>query len=1462
MLSPKPSLREKLKGKIRERSQDKHRRGVSAPTSTEPTSTESSNNLSPGNAPQTSLPTFLSQDCEDTPIRELWNVAYEKLREEDSKLIQEYEIKLQGCLPAALGCVPNLKESRREWMDTILKHKMQEMQGNIWKLTFGSSELQLTGVVQNILGVIKSVNDYITPAVSSSSYASLAWAGVGVLLPDSHFIKISEIWRETQYNDECVAAQQRHQETINSLTVVGAELSSLKKAVEDANAKKDHQNLMEWLCDVDPSPIYNTALNRHEAGTSEWLLTSNQKFTTWMESPRSFLWLHGKAGSGKSILSSSVVKYLKDRYSEDPSVAIAYFYFSFSDLKKQERDGMLRSLIKQICCQRPNMPEAVKKLREYQGQYAQPPTWLLEQSLLAIMCGFSATYIVIDALDECPKLKGERAELMKSLNRILTTTATATAMASNFHIFCTSRKESDIDVELRSHLVKPEAAEISLSSCKGEMEHDIKQYIDSTLSNANYNSWSSAIRAEVKGKLIEKSDGMFQYVRCQFDVLQRLKSTAEIRRALEDLPQGLDETYERMLRNIDPMFQMQVISCLKWLAFSLETLTIYELAEIFILRPENDTIIDEDERIFNPADILTYLYGFIIVEGIRTVRLAHYSIKEYLTSDRICKDLATTFSFTDVSAHLWIARSSLAYVLYVSVTCKVAENYMEFTGDHFYKHRNTLKWYTARYWPDHLEMVPRQSWPAEVVKMAILALSIGSQALIITLIPHRSLMYGYGDSSQENLQHPYYFTAVEGYRHLTELLLSDGSSTSKYLTQEDIDLTLRNAAWGGSKELVLSLLDRGADANARVSTPYWRDGDALQAAVHRGNSDIVEILLESGADINAQCGRSGSALQIAAERAGLEMLELLISHGADINGPSNAAGCVLSSAAECIANTRHIEFLLANGADINMRGTGGTERTALHTAARRGCWDNFNLLLERGADINIGGRYGFPLHGLAAHVKYNAAGALFQMKRLLEMGADPHAQCEELGTALHVACSKYYASMQIAQFLVENGVDVNVVAGIHGTALQACAYGGKIRMAEWLLANGANVNLQGGKYGNALQGACHCGDLDMVRLLLAHDADVNAQGGEFGNALQGACAFYHGSDSTTLVRLLLERGADVNAVGGYFGTALQAACAYHDDALGDVSFDEAARVEIVRILLECGANIHILGGNYGSALHAAAASPAHGLDLLQLLLEHGADVNQVSGEFGTALHSAFSLERAPRLQRFNSIEGAGHVAFKDFCASKIQFLLQNGADVNLMSGKYGSLLQVACATESPYHIYDVVDHIRILDSATGTVKTLLDHTSADINAHGGTFGTALQAAAYSGQTASISLLLGRGARVICHEWCGKYGSALNAAVIKGNWDIVHLLQEAGARPDCYTMRKPNEEWLLQVQQEHGRGAEERYRKFWEVEKPVHEQTLPPRSSLLIANYLSWLLIPFQLLIAFLTANFIRPKKRE
>lgn len=141
------------------------------------------------------------------------------------------------------------------------------------------------------------------------------------------------------------------------------------------------------------------------------------------------------AGAGKSILSSSVINHPKDRYKEDPKVVIAYFFFSFSDLKKQNVDGMLASLIKQLYASRPDTPQRVESLREYKKRGERPDTKTLEIALIAIVHGFTAVFIVIDALDECPTLNGEQKILLVSLSRIIL------MLPDNVHIFCTSRPE-------------------------------------------------------------------------------------------------------------------------------------------------------------------------------------------------------------------------------------------------------------------------------------------------------------------------------------------------------------------------------------------------------------------------------------------------------------------------------------------------------------------------------------------------------------------------------------------------------------------------------------------------------------------------------------------------------------------------------------------------------------------------------------------------------------------------------------------------------------------------------------------------------------------------------------------------------------------------------------------------------------------------------------------------------------
>lgn len=92
---------------------------------------------------------------------------------------------------------------------------------------------------------------------------------------------------------------------------------------------------------------------------------------------------------------------------------------------------------------------------------------------------------------------------------------------------------------------------------------------------------------------------------------------------------------------------------------------------------------------------------------------------------------------------------------------------------------------------------------------------------------------------------------------------------------------------------------------------------------------------------------------------------------------------------------------------------------------------------------------------------------------------------------------------------------------------------------------------------------------------------------------------------------------------------------------------------------------------------------------------------------------------------------------------------------------------------------------------------------------GGVFGSALQAAAHSGQADSVRMLLDRGANVNISG--GIHRSALNAAIFQGYWDIVEVLLKRGAIPDS----QPDEVWLEDVLGRLGRGAVERYWKFWE-----------------------------------------------
>jgi hypothetical protein len=151
----------------------------------------------------------------------------------------------------------------------------------------------------------------------------------------------------------------------------------------------------------------------------------------------------------------------------------------------------------------------------------------------------------------------------------------------------------------------------------------------------------------------------FRWTFCQLDILERLNSASEIRKALGELPETLDETYERILTNISAKNSKFAHRALQLLAFDSNIIWLSELAEAVVVNDEQCSF-DLDDRFLDPKDLLEICTCLITYDEDEypQVQLAHYSVKEYLVSERM---RAVTFQISDWK-NLHICGKNLHYI--------------------------------------------------------------------------------------------------------------------------------------------------------------------------------------------------------------------------------------------------------------------------------------------------------------------------------------------------------------------------------------------------------------------------------------------------------------------------------------------------------------------------------------------------------------------------------------------------------------------------------------------------------------------------------------------------------------------------------------------------------------------------------------------------------------------------------
>ena len=582
---------------------------------------------------------------------------------------------------------------------------------------------------------------------------------------------------------------------------------------------------------------------------------------------------------------------------------------------------------------------------------------------------------------------------------------------------------------------------------------------------------------------------------CQLDTLRKCVKLNALRSALKTLPVTLDDTYARILLNIDPHYQEDALKALQWLCYAARPVRLSELVEVLAVYPAGETYVDEQERLHEPEDIVTICSSLISIvygsfrdrhdrkEYAREVRLAHFSVKEYLISRRISDGPAAYYSISEISSQSLMTEICLAYLLYASTQT----DFKAMVENH------PLAMYAAEYWMFHARTLETGTGPYGDIELHLTLQRhlLSSKSNVLTWIRLFDMDHPWqrqrSEKSVEDLSSSLYYAASCGLTRVCQILVIAGANVEEPGGRNG--RPLQAAAHKGHVDTVKTLIGCGAAVNGVAG----HCGSALQAAALEGYLELVTLLLHEGADPCLISGFYGSPLQAAAFNGRDSVVKTLLNSRSAVDGPVGQYGYPLQAAAPN-GHLHTLELLLRNGADA--RACGGQYGNALQAAVFGGNLECVQLLIAYGADVKaLGGQYHSSLQAAAF------AGNVDVLKLLLTCGADLHLRGGHYGNAFTLA--SLWGHPKCVQVMLDYGADVNAEAGRLGTALSAASYQGHEAVARLLLESGAKQTLSG-QFGTPLQAAAVWGQIAVLKLLLKHGGDVNVKGGQFGSALNAA----------------------------------------------------------------------------------------------------------------------------------------------------------------------------------------------------------------------------------------------------------------------------------------------------------------------------------------------------------------------
>ncbi|KAL2682070.1 hypothetical protein IWX47DRAFT_161920 [Phyllosticta citricarpa] len=431
--------------------------------------------------------------------------------------------------------------------------------------------------------------------------------------------------------DERELIQDVHRYTEKTRKQVGEMMHIMK----EERVERERQELKNWLTSYDPTPKFESCLDKAFPGAGRWFL--DDKLDDWIREAthrHRTLWLRGASGMGKTTLVSLAVDHLQRElgFRKGSRKLVAYFFCSFERADSQNPRTMMQSFIKQLC---ENLSDrrawdSVRKLRddlEDRGNNRKgTPSELLQNTFAEICALAEHVVLILDAPNESSDWSLMTKTIAECLRR-----------SKRLQILISSTES----VDLSKHI--PEAKIVLVELRPRTVNSDIARFVDHKMEDdeSGLQDLSAEEKQRVRKATRESANGSFLWAEYQIAAVAEAGCEEALVKAL-DMPPDLPGHYGAILKKIiessndgDRGDVGLTRKALIWLAFSAREVHLHELQEAMCLDPDprSSELVHRSRktRSRKMERILQSCRGLVSFDARKKVaRLAHDSIRKYL----------------------------------------------------------------------------------------------------------------------------------------------------------------------------------------------------------------------------------------------------------------------------------------------------------------------------------------------------------------------------------------------------------------------------------------------------------------------------------------------------------------------------------------------------------------------------------------------------------------------------------------------------------------------------------------------------------------------------------------------------------------------------------------------------------------------------------------------------------------